>query len=273
MPRRRASSRRRTFIFRSSHSSNSRSSAAASPKKSSIVSSVMPRSKTSTLRERVDLVDLARGQHRLVHADLVHPGAQAVHVRQVERVEVGEAEHPADALERERHRRRLADRQPRDADRERAELVLLLARDLVAIAAGSELFELARREARARAAATTGSRPSSRSARGSPPACSSARREARSGDHFVPGVRVSTSSLIWASMGSWTNSASPRSTSSRTAARPSASEASSSRGASPRSPARDAASVHAVTRRLPSSGARRARAEARAAGAAPSCSA
>ena len=65
----------------------------------------------------VDLGDLARGEDDLRQPDLVDARTDPVHVGQLETIEVREAQMAADALERERERDRVADRQPDDADR------------------------------------------------------------------------------------------------------------------------------------------------------------
>jgi hypothetical protein len=98
------------------------------------------------LRVGVDLEDLAGGEHRLVHADVVNARAQAIHVRELEAIEVREQVLAADLLERERDRRGLTDRKTDDAEPEAPQLRLLLRGDLVAVAAGAELAKLGFRQ-------------------------------------------------------------------------------------------------------------------------------
>ncbi|MFT3774545.1 MAG: hypothetical protein QM820_55010 [Minicystis sp.] len=87
----------------------------------------------------IDLEHLPRGDGHLGDTDGGHRGAQTIHVRERQRVVIGEAEGAAHALLAEGQRRRLPDREAHDAQRFRGQDGLLLGRDLVLIAGVAEL--------------------------------------------------------------------------------------------------------------------------------------
>ena len=112
----RACSRSSSLISSPSHSSTTTSAPATN---SATVSSSTPRGNSDHVDVRVELGDLARGQHDLADPDVGEAAGHAVEVREVEHVEVGKAQLAADPLVRQRRHHRAADRQARDGDRER----------------------------------------------------------------------------------------------------------------------------------------------------------
>ena len=135
-PAARACSRRRTFISRPSHSSTITSAPAT---KSAIVVSSTPRGDGDDADVGIELGDLARGEHDLVHADVGDAAGDPVEVREIEHVEVGEPQLAADALVRDRRHHRAADREAGHGDAQPRQPPLLVRRDRVAVAVEAQL--------------------------------------------------------------------------------------------------------------------------------------
>ena len=135
----RARSRARTLVNRSSHSSTSRSSGPPSRGRRRGSPRAGPSREELDVDVRVDLGHLrGRRATALETPEVVHAGAQAVEVRQARARRSPRAGSGRRRPRRQRQRGRLTDRQADDADRQRAQVVLLGRGDAVPVAVAAQ---------------------------------------------------------------------------------------------------------------------------------------
>ena len=147
------------FMSSESHSSTTMSSPS---RNSSTVSVVSPASKTRTGRYGSTSAIRRAATARLVHAEVEHRRGHPVEVGQFEAVEVGEPQLPAQPLGRQRVGDDVADAESGHADAQRAEPVLLVGGDDVAVAVQPHARENPAAPGRRRRCAATGSTPTGR---------------------------------------------------------------------------------------------------------------
>ena len=102
---------------------------------------MIPSGYDDDLKIGVDLGDAPRRDHGLVDAEVEDAGGDAVEVRQLEGVEVGQAELAGQPLHGQDVGDRVARAQPDDADAQRSQSRLLLAGELVVVAVEAQRGE------------------------------------------------------------------------------------------------------------------------------------